>query len=135
MHICKKSSNFAADFGECGVSTSVVHRLPKPRRRVRFPYTALRVSRSIAPARVRKVRAAQSTIAVNGRQAVMFGPCYRDERCETSILWAAIPSKPMFERCSRESEGRKRQINDRRPQGYRTRLIGLLFPLGETLNC
>ena len=57
----------------------------------------------------------------------MFGPCYRDERCETSILWAAIPSKPMIERCSRESEGRKRQINDRRPQGYRTRLIGLLF--------
>ena len=25
---------------KCGVSTSVVHRLPKPRRRVRFPYTA-----------------------------------------------------------------------------------------------
>lgn len=28
---------------------------------------------------------------------------------ETSILWAAIPSKPAFERCSRESEGRKRE--------------------------
>ena len=25
-----------------GISTSVVHRLPKPRRRVRFPYAALR---------------------------------------------------------------------------------------------
>ena len=25
----------------CGISTSVVHRLPKPRRRVRFPYAAL----------------------------------------------------------------------------------------------
>ena len=24
----------------CGISTSVVHRLPKPRRRVRFPYAA-----------------------------------------------------------------------------------------------
>ena len=40
LHISKKSSNFAAEFEECGVSTSVVHRLPKPRRRVRFPYTA-----------------------------------------------------------------------------------------------
>ena len=39
----------------------------------------------------------------------MFGPCYRDEKSETSTLWAAIPSKPMFERCSRESEGRKRE--------------------------
>ena len=64
----------------------------------------------------------------------MFGHCYRDERCETSILRAAIPCKPAFERCSRKSEGRKREkhvvINDRRPQGYRTRLTDLLSPLG-----
>ncbi len=33
----------------CGVSTSVVHWLPKPRRRVRFPYTA--PSRSVCRAR------------------------------------------------------------------------------------
>ena len=28
----------------CGISTSVVHRLPKPRRRVRFPYAAHSIS-------------------------------------------------------------------------------------------
>jgi len=39
----------------------------------------------------------------------MFGHCYRDEKGETSTLWAAIPSKPAFERCSREPEGRKRE--------------------------
>ena len=39
----------------------------------------------------------------------MFGHRYRDERRETSILWAAIPSKPTLERCSRELEGRKRE--------------------------
>ena len=71
--------------------------------------------------KVRKVRAAQSTTTVNGRQAAMFGHRYRDEsqsdslyreelkRGETSTLWAAIPSKPTFERCSRKLEGRKRE--------------------------
>ena len=68
----------------------------------------------------RKVRAAQSTIAVNGRQAEMFGHCYRDERCETSILWAAIPCKPTIERCSRELEGRKRE---KHMVTYRSRLM------------
>ena len=29
--------------------------------------------------------------------------------CDTSIRWAAIPSIPMPERCSRELEGRKQQ--------------------------
>ena len=28
---------------------------------------------------------------------------------ETTTLWAAIPSIPMFERCSRKLEGRKQQ--------------------------
>ena len=28
---------------------------------------------------------------------------------DTSIRWAAIPSKPTFERCSRELEGRKQE--------------------------
>ena len=74
----KKSSNFAVEIAKCGVSTSVVHRLPKPRRRVRFPYTALKQA-GLSRRKVRKVRAAQSTIAVNGRQAAMFGHCYRDE--------------------------------------------------------
>ena len=32
----------------CGISTSVVHRLPKPRRRVRFPYAALRRNALVA---------------------------------------------------------------------------------------
>ena len=78
----------------------------------------------------RKVRAAKSTTAVNGRQAVMFGPCKSDEQSilmiggsDTSILWAAIPSKPTPERGSRKLEGRKQEacsntllkINDRRP--------------------
>ena len=31
-----------------GISTSVVHRLPKPRRRVRFPYAALRRNSLVA---------------------------------------------------------------------------------------
>ena len=39
----------------------------------------------------------------------MCGHRYRDEGCETCILWAAIPSKPTLERCSRELEGRKRE--------------------------
>ena len=29
--------------------------------------------------------------------------------CDTSIRWAAIPSIPVFERCSRELEGRKQE--------------------------
>ena len=64
----------------------------------------------------RKVRAAKSTTAVNGRQAVMFGPCKSDEQSilmiggsDTSILWAAIPSKPTPERGSRKLEGRKQE--------------------------
>ena len=105
--MCDFCSNFAGDFEICGVSTSVVHRLPKPRRRVRFPYTAHKQV-GLSRRKVRKVRAAQSTTAVNGRQAEMFGHCYRDEKCETSKLWAAIPCKPAFERCSREPEGRMR---------------------------
>ena len=43
----KKAVSLHPIFEKCGVSTSVVHRLPKPRRRVRFPYTA-QVGRSIA---------------------------------------------------------------------------------------
>ena len=44
----------------------------------------------------------------------MFGPCKSDEQSsnrgsDTSILWAAIPSIPMFERCSRKLEGRKQE--------------------------
>ena len=46
----------------------------------------------------------------------MFGHCKSDEQSlidergsDTSILWAAIPSKPMPERCSRELEGRKQE--------------------------
>ena len=34
LYLCSRNSF-------CGISTSVVHRLPKPRRRVRFPYAAL----------------------------------------------------------------------------------------------
>ena len=34
---------------------------------------------AIVPHRWRKVGAAQSTAAVNGRRAAMFGHCYRDE--------------------------------------------------------
>ena len=30
-------------FYRCGISTSVVHGLPKPGRRVRFPYSAQRI--------------------------------------------------------------------------------------------
>ena len=41
LHISVFFTTFAVGFEKCGVSTSVVHRLPKPRRRVRFPYTAL----------------------------------------------------------------------------------------------
>ena len=52
----KKKQYFCIDFQARGVSTSVVHRLPKPRRRVRFPYTALRVSRSIAAEGKKEVR-------------------------------------------------------------------------------
>ena len=37
-HTDKKICIFAND---CGISTSVVHWLPKPRRRVRLPYPAL----------------------------------------------------------------------------------------------
>ena len=36
----QKKQYLCSEIGKCGVSTSVVHRLPKPRRRVRFPYTA-----------------------------------------------------------------------------------------------
>ena len=44
----------------------------------------------------------------------MFGPCKSDEESckrgsDTSIRWAAIPSIPTLERCSRELEGRKQQ--------------------------
>ena len=44
----------------------------------------------------------------------MFGPCKSDEQSsyrgsDTSILWAAIPSIPVFERCSRKLEGRKQE--------------------------
>ena len=44
----------------------------------------------------------------------MFGPCKSDEQSrergsDTSIRWAAIPSIPTPERCSRELEGRKQQ--------------------------
>ena len=101
---------------------------------------------------MRKVRAAQSTTAVNGRQAVMFGHCYRDENCETSILWAAIPSIPTSERCSRETSStfvssRHRwrvgsieargntppEINGRhRFKRHRTRLIGLSVCFAST---
>ena len=42
LHTCNIFTTFAAKI-VCGISTSVVHRLPKPRRRVRFPYAALRV--------------------------------------------------------------------------------------------
>ena len=56
--------------------------------------------------------------------------------CDTSIRWAAIPSIPVQERCSRKLEGRKQEkhvaIRSSRlmidtPRGYRTRLIGALF--------
>ena len=56
------------------------------------------VGRLIATARQRKVGAAQSTAAVNGRQAAMFGHQYRDESRlgagETTALRAASSSKP-----------------------------------------
>ena len=32
-----------SSFYRCGISTSVVHGLPKPGRRVRFPYSAQRI--------------------------------------------------------------------------------------------
>ncbi len=32
---------YQSSFYYCGISTSVVHGLPKPGRRVRFPYSAL----------------------------------------------------------------------------------------------
>ena len=84
----------------------------------------------------------------------MFGPCKSDEQSrkrgsDTSIRWAAIPSIPTPERCSRELEGRKQQkdvvirhsrlmidttirnyigsTSSRVPVWYRTRLIDVLF--------
>ena len=149
-----------------------MHRLPKPRRRVRFPYTAHRAqarywawtSRSVyrcgekekhtcfnligrgksgqhrAPQRLTAVR--QKCLVTATETSRGAAPKGVSEAGETSTLWAAIPSRPAFERCSRESEGRKREkgmatwcmvytvrtleINDRRPKGYRTRLIDLL---------
>ena len=117
-----------------------MHQLPKLRRRVRLPYAApvsplrrkpVRAAQYIAgrfiaaqrqkhrlclsPA-TRKVRAAQSAIAVNRRQAAMFGHWYRDESAratvwgETTTQWAAIPNKPTLERGSRELEGRKQEM-------------------------
>ena len=47
LHTCNIFTTFAAKI-ICGISTSVVHRLPKPRRRVRFPYAALRRNSLIA---------------------------------------------------------------------------------------
>ena len=66
----------------------------------------------------------------------MFGPCYRDENCETSILCGAIPCKPVSEVGSTEREGREREneavmppsrLMTDAPKAYRTRLIGLLY--------
>ena len=34
---------YQSSFYHCGISTSVVHGLPKPGRRVRFPYSAQRI--------------------------------------------------------------------------------------------
>ena len=43
LHTCNIFTTFAPEM-LCGISTSVVHRLPKPRRRVRFPYAAHSIS-------------------------------------------------------------------------------------------
>ena len=38
-----QQSNLRSFYKYCGISTSVVHGLPKPGRRVRFPYSAQRI--------------------------------------------------------------------------------------------
>jgi hypothetical protein len=47
--IGSRGETFISPFFLCGISTSVVHGLPKPGRRVRFPYPAL-FSKIIRPA-------------------------------------------------------------------------------------
>ncbi len=151
-------------FSKCGVSTSVVHRLPKPRRRVRFPYTALRAqarkrawtSRSVyrcgekekhtcfnligrgksgqhrAPQRLTAVRQ-KCLVTATETSDVKRAYCGLQFQVNRRLSAARVSRRVGSERRAWQHgvrcivySVRTLEINDRRPKGYRTRLIDLL---------